>query len=173
MRWKKFGKRVGGNSLDFVIVKSTRYVCQLVLDGDTSLPRWPVSKEQSKSLKNVWPASKLAGCWPVASRRAKAQLWRVNSEDFHVGDLVIDIAGWDGDTLLWYCVHSFFCSSALCLLFGSSTASQHLLALRFAQPSPCFQCVCCEDVFLNAFIVVYSYRWWCSWGSIVHRTVYT
>ena len=39
MRWKKFGTGVGGNSLDFVIVKSTGYVCQLVLDGDTSWPQ--------------------------------------------------------------------------------------------------------------------------------------
>lgn len=127
----------------------------------TSGPQW------AKSKVNVWSLSKLAGCRPLASRRAK--LWRVNSEDFHVGDSVIDIAGWDGDTLLWYGVHLFLCffvPQLPCLLFSSSTDSQHLLALRFAQPSPCFQCMCCEDVFLNTFIVVYSYRWPFIFGAL-------
>ena len=138
----------------------------------TSGPQW------AKSKVNVWSLSKLAGCRPLASRRAK--LWRVNSEDFHVGDSVIDIAGWDGDTLLWYCVHLFLC-------FFCSSASVPFVQLKHRQPTFACLTLCATLTLLSMYVLwrcIFEHFYcciqlqmtiyfWCSWGSIVHRTVYT
>ena len=166
MRWKKLEEvwdGGGGQLVGFCDSKIHR-VClsvgfrwRYVMASVTSGPQWAKSKVRicNCSLRNVWPVSKLAGCRPLASRRAK--LWRVNSEDFHVGDLVIDIAGWDGDTLLWYCVHFWLFLFLSFRAFCSAPAQTANICLPYTlhNPHPAFN-VCVVKMYFWTLLLLYT-----------------